>query len=122
MELRDVIRFLRRGTAGHTLVEVVVTTALVVTVLVPLSSLAVYLLTVKQNEPHIEALVIGQRMMEETLHGQSYVSQTIDLEGGRWRIRKTVSQTGNRIAIVIRVFRRNRPEPLVELMTVRLLS
>ena len=122
MKLRDVIAFFQRGTAGHTLVEVGVTTALIVTVLVPLSSLAVYLLTVKQNKPHIAALAIGQRVMEETLYGQSYVSQTIDLEGGRWRVRKTVSQTGNRIAIVIRVFRRNRTEPLVELMTVRLLS
>lgn len=122
MKLRDVIGFLRRGTAGHTLAEVVVTTALVVTVLVPLSSLAVYLFTVKHNDPHIVALAIGQRVMEETLHGRSYVSQTMNLEGGRWCIRKTVSQTGNRIAIVIRVFRRNRPEPLVELMTIRLLS
>ena len=113
---------LQRGTAGHTLVEVVVTTALVVTVLVPLSSLAVYLLTVKQNKPHIEALAIGQRVMEETLHVQSYVSQTMELEGGRWRVRKTVSQTGNRVTIAVRVFRRNQPQPLVELMTVRLWS
>ena len=122
MNLCDVIGFLRRGTAGHTLVEAVVTTALIATVLVPLSSLAVHLLTVKQNEPHIAALAIGQRVMEETLYERSYVSQTLDLEEGRWRIRKTVSQTGNQIAIVIRVFRRYQPEPLVELMTVRLLS
>ena len=122
MKLRDVLGFLQRGTAGHTLVEVVVTTALVVTVLVPLSSLAVYLLTVKQNKPHVEALAIGQRVMEETFHARSYVSQTTELEGGRWRVRKTVAQTGNQVAIVVRVFRRNQPRPLMELMTVRLLS
>ena len=122
MKLRDVLGFLQRGTAGHTLVEVVVTTALVVTVLVPMSSLAVYLLTVKQNKPHVEALAIGQRVMEETLHARNYVSQTRELEGGRWSVRKTVSRTGNRVAIVVHVFRRNQPHPLVELMTVRLLS
>lgn len=122
MKLHDMLGFLERGTAGHTLVEVVVTTALVVTVLVPLSSLAVYLLTVKQNKPHVEALAIGQRVMEEALHARNYVSQTIELEGGRWRVRKTVSRMGNRVAIVVHVFRRNQPRPLVELMTVRLLS
>ena len=113
---------LLRDSAGYTLVETIVTTALVVTVLVPLGSMAIYLLTVKRNAPEITALAIGQRLMEETLHAQSYASRTIELDAGRWRAEKSVSWTGRQIIIVIRVFRRHRPRPLVELMTVRLAS
>lgn len=97
-------------------------TALVAAVLVPLSSMAIYLLTAKRNAPEITALVLGQHLMEEALHAQSYASRTVELEGGRWRVEKTVSLTGRRVVIVIRVFRRHRPKPLVELMTVRLVS
>ena len=107
---------------GHSLVEVVVATSLLVTVLIPLSGLTIYLLTAERNEPHLVALTIGQQAMEETLHKRNYESQTLWLDEGRWRIRKTVSQAGNQITIVIRVFRKHRLEPLVELMTVRLLS
>ena len=113
---------LLRETAGHTLVEVVVTTALVVTVLVPLGSMAIYLLTVKRNAPEITALAIGQRYMEQALHEQGYASTTVALEGGRWRVEKMVSRAGRQVTIVIRVFRRGRAQPLIELMTVRLVS
>ena len=109
-------------TAGHTLVESVVTTALVVTVLIPLSSFAVYLLTLKQNEPYIVALALAQQAMEETLYRHSYASQTSNLDGGRWQVQKQVALAGRRVTIIIRVVRRGRPRPLVELMTVRLLT
>ena len=111
-----------RATAGHSLVEVVVATSLIVTVLIPLSGLAIYLLTAQRNEPHLVALAIGQQAMEATLHNRDYTSRTLQLHEGRWRVQKRVSQTGNQIIIVIHVFRQHRPEPLVELMTVRLLS
>lgn len=122
MKRRITIPPFLRETAGHSVVEVVVATSLVVTVLIPLSGLAIYLLTAEQNEPHLVALSIGQQVMEETLHKRDYESQTVWLHEDRWRVQKRISQAGNQITIVIRVFRQHRPEPLVELMTVRLLS
>lgn len=112
---------LRREKAGHTLVEVVVATSLMVTVLVPLSSVAVYLLTARQNERHLVALALGQRAMEETLALQRYASRTTWLEEGRWRIQKTVSLHARQVTVRIRVFRRHQPRPLVDLMTIRLM-
>ena len=108
--------------AGYSLIETVVATSLVVTVLLPLSGMAIYLLTVKQNEPHLVALTIGQQAMEQTLETRDYEGTTLYLDDSRWRVQKTVTQNGNQITIVIRVFRRHRPKPLAELMTVRLLS
>ena len=121
MKRRTTLPTFLRKTAGHSVVEVVVATALVVTVLIPLSGLAIYLLTAEQNEPHLVALTIGQQAMEETLHKRDYESQTVWLQEDRWRVQKRVTQAGNQITIVIHVFRQHRPKPLVELMTVRLL-
>jgi hypothetical protein len=114
-------RFLRE-TAGHSLVEVVVATSLVMTVLVPLSGMVVFLLNSRQNAGHLVALALAEEFMEETLHERSYVSRHVTLDRDRWLVQKSVSQTGNQVTIVIRVFRRHRPRPLAELMTVRLLS
>lgn len=108
------------ASGGYAVLEVVVATALIVTVLVPLSGMAIYPFTVNQNEPHLVALMLGRHTMEEALHARSYESQTIRLEQGRWRVHKTITQAGNQITIRVRVFRRHRPKPLVELMTVRL--
>lgn len=111
-----------RESAGYTLVEVVVATSLVATVLVPLSSAAIYVLTARQNERYLVALALGRRAMEETLARRNFESRTMRVDGGRWRIQKTVVAQTNQVTIIIRVFRRNHPQPLVDLMTVRLLS
>ena len=112
---------LLRQTQGHSLAEVVVATSLVVTVLVPLSGLAIYLLTAAQNEPHLVALALGQQAMEQTLHARAYEPQTAWLDDDRWRVRKMIAQTGNQVTIRIQVFRRHRPQPLIDLMTIRLI-
>ena len=122
MTLRSALTFFIHDRAGYSLIETVVATSLVVTVLLPLSGMAIYLLTVKQNEPHLVALTIGQQAMEQTLETRDYEGTTLYLDDSRWRVQKTVTQNGNQITIVIRVFRRHRPKPLAELMTVRLLS
>jgi len=108
--------------AGHTLVEVAVAASLIVTVVVPLGGVAVYLLSVKQNEPYLVALTLAQRTMEETLYRRSYETQIATPGQGRWRVVKTMAQNGNQVTIVVRVFHKGRPQPLVELMTIRLLS
>ena len=111
-----------RDIAGHSLIEVVVATSLMVTVLIPLSGMVVYLMNSRQNAPHLVALAIAEQFMEETLHERSYVSRHVALDRDRWLVQKTIRQEGNRVIIVIRVFRRHRPRPLAEVMTVRLLS
>ena len=107
--------------AGHSLVEALVATALLVTVLVPLGAATVYLLTVRPNEPHRRALEIGHAVLEETLAAQAYVAETRTLDDGRWIVRRTIQHRGNQVTIRVRVFGRQRPAPLVELMTIRLL-
>ena len=98
-----------RDIAGHSLIEVVVATALVVTVLSPLSGMVIFLLNSQQNAPHLVALTIAEQYMEETLHERSYVSRHVALDRDRWLVQKSVTQTGNQVTIVIRVFRRHRP-------------
>jgi len=122
MKSRVALCALLRDTAGHSLIEVTVATSLVVSVLIPLSGLVVYLLNSHPNAPHLVALAIGEQFMEETLHERSYVSQHVPLDRNRWLVHKSVSHEGNQVTITIRIFRRNRPRPLVELITVRLLS
>lgn len=106
--------------AGYTLVESAVATALFVTVAVPLSGATLYLLAARHNDPHLIALTIGRQVMERTLSRRHYVSERAWLDEGRWRVEQTVFHEGNRVILVVRVFRRHRPHPLVELMTVRL--
>lgn len=122
MPLRSFLGFILRDMGGHSLIEAVVATALVVTVLVPLSGVAVYLFTVRQNEGPLVGLAIAQQFMEETLHERSYASRQVSLDRDRWVVQKSVTQQGRQVTIVIRVFRRNQPQPLAELMTVRLLQ
>ena len=97
-------------------------TALFVTVLLPVSSAAIYLLTVRANEPHLVALALGERAMEEVLHTRRYVSETRRLDDGRWTVQTAIDQRNTQLVIRVRVFRRKRPAPLVELMTVRVLD
>lgn len=107
---------------GHSLVEVIVATALLATVLVSASGTALYLLKAKHNEPYRVALVLGQQAMEDALFTRSHVSETMEYDEGRWRVERMVVQEDNRVVLRVRVFRRGRPRPLVELMTVRLLA
>lgn len=108
--------------SGYTLVEVVVATALLLIVLVPVAGTAVYLLKAQQNEPYVHALVLGQQAMEATLHERAYQDASFVLEEGRWRVERTVQRRGRQVTIRVRVFRRGRPGPLTELMTIRLAS
>ncbi len=121
MKSRLALCIFLRDIAGHSLIEVVVATALVATVLSPLSGMVIFLLNSRQNAPHLVALAIAEQYMEETLHERSYASRHVALDRDRWLVQKSVTQTGNQVTIVIRVFRRHRPRPLAELMTVRLL-
>ena len=121
MKSRLALCIFLRDIAGHSLIEVVVATALVVTVLSPLSGMVIFLLNSRQNAPHLVALTIAEQYMEETLYERSYVSRHVALDRDRWLVQKSVTQTGNQVTIVIRVFRQHRPRPLAELMTVRLL-
>lgn len=109
-----------RDASGYSLVETVVALSLVVTVLVPLSSLAIYLFTVKQGEPQVAAQALAQRYMEDAISTASYTSDTFWLESRHWQVRKTVQERGALVTITIRVFRHQRPQPLAELSTVRL--
>ncbi|MDX1548407.1 MAG: hypothetical protein R3247_15520 [Rhodothermales bacterium] len=111
-----------RDETGSTLLEAVVATALLVAVLLPVSASAVHLLTMRKNEPHLLALALGEQVMEETLHRRAYASGTFDYGAGRWTVRKTIRLTRDRVTIRVRVFRRHRPDPLVDLMTVRIRS
>lgn len=111
-----------RDETGSTLLEAVVATALLVAVLLPVSASAIHLLTMRKNEPHLLALALGEQVMEETLHHRTYAPETLSYEAGRWIVRKTLRHTRGRVTIRVRVFRRHRPEPLVDLMTVRIRS
>ena len=107
---------------GYSLTEVTVATSLLVAVLIPLSGVDIYLLTIHQNESYLAALAIGQQAMEETLHTRTYDSKSIWLDEHRWLLEKKIKQQDNQITITVRVFRQHRPQPMVELMTVRLLN
>ena len=109
------------GEDGYTLVEVVVATALLVSVLFPLGGAAIYLLKVRQNERHVLALAYGQDMMEATLHQEAYTNQVVVLEEGRWRVDRTIRRRDKQVVIRVDVFRRGHSEPIVRLMTLRLI-
>ncbi len=114
-------RYALRGAAGHSLVEAVVATALIVSVLIPLGGFAMYLLSVRRNEAYAEALVVGQRVMEETISAERYQPRRVRRAEGRWQIEHVVTRQGGQAHLVVRVFRMKRRAPLAELATVRLL-
>ena len=107
--------------AGHSLQEVTVAITLLCIVIVPMSNLVFSLTSEWHNERTVMALTIGQRYIEETLASKVYLSEDVILEDQKWRVEKRVMRVDGCIKIVVRVFYRRHEEPLVDLMTMRLL-
>ena len=107
--------------AGHSLQEVTVAITLLCIVIVPMSNLVFSLTSEWHNERTVMALTIGQRYIEETLASKVYLSEDVILEDQKWRVEKRVMRVDGCIKIVVRVFYRRHEEPLVNLMTMRLL-
>jgi hypothetical protein len=93
--------------------------ALLLTVLIPLSTFVLYLVVQQRNTEQIEALSLGERFMEETLYDRSYAPEERWTDAGRWRLEKTVRQEAERVVLTVRVFRRGRAAPHVTLATTR---
>lgn len=107
--------------AGSSLVEAVVALSLLLTVLVPLSVVVVQWSLDRRNRHEIEALALAQRVMEEALHRQAYTSAVSGTARDVWRTEREVAREGGRVAVTVRVYRKGRVRPIVELVTVRLL-
>lgn len=120
--LRHMLRRAAREEDGYSLVEITTALTLLVSILVPLSGSVAYWMTYTHNQHEIEALVHAQRVMEATLHEESYSSDNIWEDNYRWRISKIVLEDRPQVTILVRVYYREQRTPIVELMTQRLLN
>ncbi len=106
--------------AGFSIIEVTVALALLVTVLIPLSSFTVQFIGERRNERELRALALGRQYMEETLHLKTYNADQRWTADRKWRMRKTVTRIGDQVIIAVDVFRATEPVPYLHLMTLRL--
>lgn len=108
--------------AGYSLVEITTALTLLVSILVPLGGSVAYWMTYTRNQHEIEALAHAERVMETTLHEESYSPANIWEDDYRWRISKNILDDSPQITILVRVYYREQQTPIVELMTQRLLN
>ena len=105
--------------SGYTLVEAVVALTLALAVLAPICTFVVRLTFDRRNRHEVEALLLAQRCMEETLHAETFASATEDVQGGAWRVVRRVWYYGDQVTVVVTVFRRRRRQPVLTLTSIR---
>ncbi len=110
-----------RGEAGQSLLEVIVASVLLVSVLMPLAAWGVYGLHGMPASRATEALHLGQQHMETTLQQYTFTDSTWAEADSRWRIERTATPVQGRVVVRLKVFFRDETTPEVSLMTQRLL-
>jgi len=100
----------RSREAGYSLTETLVATALLLTVLLPLSAVLGRTALINPVSARSEALAVAVAAMEDA-HGPVVHQQ------GIWRVERTTTRRGGVVAVDVRVFRRLSDRPLAHLST-----
>lgn len=119
---RRQLRLFWQEEGGYSLVEVTTALTLFIGILVPLSGALAYWMTHTRNEHEIHALALGQHYMATTIQEANFASEQEWVEDYTWRLSRTVLHNEPRVTVLVRVYYREQDEPLVELMTQRLLQ
>jgi len=120
--VRTYLRKIVHEEAGYSLIEVTTALTLFIGILVPISGALAYWMTHTRNQHEIQALALGQQYMETTLHEANYASEQTWVNDYTWRLSRIVIHDQPRVTVLVRVYYREQNEPLVELMTQRLLQ
>ncbi len=112
---------LAKSTAGYTLVETLVASAILLGVLLPASLVLAKLAMSRHNHNLIIATQLAKDEMERTILSEAYEDEAkeIVLEKTRWKLIRIVQKCFGLIEIRISVFRDRETKPLVELKTLR---
>ena len=119
MTSRSLIHILR-SQAGHSLAETSVALAMLVTVLVPLSTVAAKLLAANEAYRTELANLLAQELMEETLAKQDFAPLDTLYFEGKWRGVRTIASVGKLTLIQIRVTPVNRAHISAAFTTLRI--
>ena len=112
--------FLRGNSeAGYSVIETTVALAILVTVLVPLAAFILQLLTAKQARQEIEAYLLAQEVMEETLTKEAYTPLDTLYRDGRWQVQREIYEHASGVGITIGVQRSNNTLRSVTFSTFR---
>ena len=105
---------------GSTLIETLVASAILVSVLLPASMFLGYTANNPQNKEKILALSLAQSEMEKVLYEKTYAGYEKEVEG-RWTLKNVVTSGDDLVQVEISVYRKNKLEPIITLTTERLL-
>jgi hypothetical protein len=110
-----------KSSAGYTLVETLVASAIFLGVLVPASLVVAKLAMSRYNHEVMIATQLAKDEMEKTILGESYHDEVkeIVLDKTRWQLIRTVEERFGLIEIRVSVFRNRDARPLAELKTLR---
>ena len=107
-----------RGNPGHTLAEVVVAMALLLTVLVPVAGIMAFAAERQMGAETTRAIVLAHTAMEEALHGSE--AETVETVTGRWTVRTMTEEVNGTVRFRVDVFRKHPDRPAASLWTARL--
>ncbi|MEX2345034.1 MAG: hypothetical protein WD604_05430 [Balneolaceae bacterium] len=105
---------------GSTLIETLVATAILVSVLLPVSMFLGYAANNPQNEEKILALGLAQAEMEKVLSEKSYTGFEKEIDD-RWLVTGVITKDDNLVQVGVSVYRKNKQKPVITLTTERLL-
>jgi len=105
---------------GYSLVEVLVSLAILSAVLVPTVAFIAYAAGYPMNQDKIKALSLGRTEMEQTLSAKSE-SDSIYVADDRYMVYRKVEREQNLVFIDVKVFRKDTTQvPLINFKTSRL--
>jgi hypothetical protein len=113
-----------KDTRGYTLVETLVASAILLSVLIP-ATLVLGKLTLRQyHHDLIVATQLAREEMERTVAEARYQDEEkqVALSKKSWRLVRDVQEQSGLIEICIRVFKLRQAKPLVEIKTLRVVK
>ena len=114
--------FKNSNEGGYTLVETLVAIAILMGVLVPATLFLGKITSDQRSRDLIAASQLAKEEMEKTIAYQLYENneKTVKLNNKNYHIIRSIKNQLGLIQIVVKITRRDREEPLVELKTLRI--
>ena len=108
--------------AGYTVVEVVVALALLTIALLPTTQFAAKLILNSQSRDLITASQLARAELERAIADLEIGLDEALVQVGykTWRVERRVTARGVLLTLIIKVFKADTRQPIVELMTLRL--